>query len=72
MRRPLYRYIDKLNLVDSFLDGELWFRPLSYYRAYEDHQVRGDKNEGVAVFCCYPLIPGHGLPVIAGTDELAR
>lgn len=50
MRRRLYRYFDQLQWVDDFLDGKLLFRPLSYYRAYEDHQVRGDKNEGVAVF----------------------
>jgi hypothetical protein len=50
MRHRLYRYFDQRQWGDNFLAGKLLFRPLSYYRAYEDHQVRGDKNEGVAVF----------------------
>jgi len=50
MRHRLYRYFDQLQWADDFLNGKLLFRPLSYYRAYEDDQVRGDKNEGVAVF----------------------
>lgn len=58
MRRRLYRYFDQLQWVDDFLDGKLLFRPLAYYRAYEDNQVRGDKNEGVAVFQ-----PASGLAV---------
>jgi hypothetical protein len=34
----------------EFLDGKLRFRSLSYFRDYEDEQVRGDKNEGKMVF----------------------
>gem|GEM_PF-5371550 len=50
MRRSLYRYFDQLQWAEAFLDGELLFRPLSYFQAYEDSQVRGDGNEGGAMF----------------------
>lgn len=49
MRHSLFRYFDQRQWADAFLNGNLLFRPLSYFRSYED-QIRGDTNEGVAVF----------------------
>ena len=31
--------------AERFLDGEILFRSLSYFRDYEDSEVRGDRNE---------------------------
>lgn len=50
MRHSLYKYFSDLKWANAFLDGEILFRSLSYFRDYEDKNVRGDQNEGVAVF----------------------
>lgn len=43
---PLYKYLSN-KYVDSFLQyGEVLFRPLSYFRDYEDENVREDEFEG--------------------------
>ncbi len=63
MRRSLYRYFDDRRWADAFLAGELYFRSLAYFRAYEDGQVRGDRNEGVSVFA-----PAGGLVVVNRTQ----
>ncbi|WP_426170396.1 hypothetical protein [Pseudoduganella sp. R-34] len=42
----IYKYIPE-QYVDGFLrSGGLLFRSLSYFKAYEEQQVRGDKHEG--------------------------
>ena len=50
MRHRLYKYYDKHQWANAFLDGKLRFRSLSYFRDYEDEQIRGDKNEGKMIF----------------------
>jgi hypothetical protein len=50
MRHSLYRYYSDRKRAEAFLDGELLFRSLSYFRDYEDKNVRGDQNEGTAIF----------------------
>ena len=43
----LYKYLPR-KYLDLFLkEGAFLFRSLSYFRDYEDNQVRGDKYEGV-------------------------
>jgi hypothetical protein len=49
MHHSLYKYYSEREWAEKFLDGELLFRSLSYFRSCED-AVRGDKNEGTAVF----------------------
>ena len=50
MCRSLYKYYSDRKWAEAFLDGELLFRSLSYFRDYEDKKVRGDQNEGTAIF----------------------
>ena len=50
MRHSLYKYYSEQKWADAFLDGELLFRSLSYFRNYEDKNVRGDQNEGTSIF----------------------
>ena len=50
MGHSLYKYYDNQEWADAFLGGKLRFRSLSYFRDYEDEQVRGDKNEGKMIF----------------------
>lgn len=54
MRRSLYRYFTERKWADNFLDGEMRFRSLAYYRDYEseseDEKVRKDDKEGNLVF----------------------
>lgn len=50
MRRSLYKYFTKRKWADAFLDGEVLFHSLAYFRDYEDENVRKDRNEGTAVF----------------------
>jgi hypothetical protein len=49
-RHSLYKYFTDRKWAEAFLDGELRFRSLSYFRDYEDENVRGDEKEGTAVF----------------------
>jgi hypothetical protein len=54
----LYRYFSEKN-ADAFVqNGEVLFRALSYFRNYEDDEVRGDKFEGTLVH-----LPDNGLVV---------
>lgn len=50
MRHSIFRYFDDRCWADAFLAGHLHFRPLSYFRAFEDGEVRGDRYEGVSVY----------------------
>jgi hypothetical protein len=50
MRHSLFRYFDERRWVDDFLIGQLYFRPLSYFRFLEDGLIRGDHFEGVSVY----------------------
>jgi len=47
--RPLYKYLPT-KYVDGFVRrGEVLFRALSYFRDYEDAQIRADEFEGTKV-----------------------
>ena len=50
MRHRLYKYFSDRKWANAFLDGEILFRSLSYFRDYEDKNVRGDEKEGTAVY----------------------
>lgn len=49
-RRTLYKYFSERKWAEAFLNGEVLFRSLSYFRDLEDNNVRQDQNEGVAIF----------------------
>jgi hypothetical protein len=49
-------YFTERKWADAFLDGEVLFRSLAYFRDHEDERVRKDQTEGTAVFW-----PGGGL-----------
>jgi hypothetical protein len=51
MRHSLYKYYSDRKWAEAFLDGQILFRSLSYFRDYEDKNVRGDQNEGTSIFC---------------------
>jgi hypothetical protein len=57
-RRALYKYFSERKWAEEFLKGELLFHSLSYFRDYEDNNVRGDQNEGTVIFR-----PDNGLVV---------
>ncbi len=49
MEQSLFRYIPE-EYVESFIKrGEILFRPLSYYRDFEDKNVRRDEYEGTKI-----------------------
>jgi hypothetical protein len=50
MRHSLFKYYSDRRWADAFLDGEILFRSLSFFRDYEDQSVRGDQNEGTSIF----------------------
>lgn len=50
MRHCLYKYFSQRKWAEAFLNGDLLFRSLSYFRDYEDQSVREDQNEGTAIF----------------------
>jgi hypothetical protein len=50
MHHSLYKYYSNPKWAEAFLNGELLFRSLSYFRDYEDQQVRGDLKEGTSIF----------------------
>jgi hypothetical protein len=66
--RSLYKYLPSSHL-DAFLSrGEVLFRALSYFRHYEELEVRGDRHEGVRLFS-----PNEGLEVRKnGSEEATR
>jgi len=45
-RQEPVQYFSECQWAERLLDGEILFRSLSYYRDYEDSEVRGDRNEG--------------------------
>src|SRR4051794_38632535 len=49
VRRHLYKYFSDQRWADAFLDGQLLFRSLSYFRDYEEQDVRSDGNEGKSI-----------------------
>lgn len=50
MKATLVRYFDDVQWAQALVErGALRFRSLSYYRDYEDSQVRGDELEGTVV-----------------------
>jgi hypothetical protein len=54
----LYKYLPSKH-VEAFLSrGDVLFRALSYFRRYEELEVRGDRHEGVRLFS-----PRDGLEV---------
>src|ERR1700674_3534425 len=50
MHHSLYKYFTERKWAEAFLDGQVLFRSLAYFRDYEDKEVRGDQNEGTAIF----------------------
>jgi hypothetical protein len=57
MKRSLYKYFSERKYADAFLDGQMLFRSLAYFRDNEDN-VRGDEYEGTS-----KLLPEGGLVV---------
>jgi hypothetical protein len=62
MRHSLYKYFDQLTWAEKFLEGEMLFRPLSYFRDSED-EARGDEYEGTSSFS-----PEEGLQITNHTQ----
>lgn len=52
MKAPLYKYLPRQYAEGFVKHGEVLFRSLSYFRAIEDKETRGDQYEGTRVF--YP------------------
>lgn len=50
MRGHLYKYFTDRKWAEAFLGGNILFRSLAYFRDYEDQSVRGDRDEGNAIF----------------------
>jgi hypothetical protein len=50
MLHSLYKYYAERKWGEAFLNGELLFRSLSYFRDLEDGSVRGDGNEGTSIY----------------------
>jgi hypothetical protein len=49
-RHRLYKYFDEKRWAEAFLDGDLLFRSLAYFRDHEDADIRGDYNEGTMLY----------------------
>jgi hypothetical protein len=49
-RRRFYKYFDEKKWAEAFLDGNLLFRSLGYFRDYEDAEIRGDYHEGTMLY----------------------
>ena len=63
--RSLYKYLPAQFAEGFVRRGEVLFRSLSYFRDYEDAQVRGDQFEGTKLYR-----PPHGLEItIAETQQ---
>ena len=62
MRHSLYKYFDHLKWAEKFLEGEMLFRPLSYFRGCED-EARGDEYEGTSSYS-----PEEGLQITNHTQ----
>jgi hypothetical protein len=63
MRHSLYKYFSEHKWAEAFLDGEVLFRSLAYFRDYEDENVRKDKGEGNSIYK-----PAEGLLVANQTQ----
>lgn len=50
LMRRLYKYFSERKWAEKFLEGEILFRSLAYFRDYEDQEIRGDQNEGSAIY----------------------
>jgi hypothetical protein len=48
--RSLYKYFTERKWAEAFLSGGILCRSLAYFRDYEDNEVRGDRNEGNAIY----------------------
>jgi hypothetical protein len=48
--RGLFKYFTEQRWADAFLDGNVLFRSLAYFRDYEDAQIRGDRKEGTSLY----------------------
>jgi hypothetical protein len=57
VRRSVYKYFSEQEHAEAFLDGQMLFRSLTYFRDNED-AVRGDEYEGTSKF-----LPDGGLVV---------
>ena len=83
MRHCLFKYFSERKWAEAFLEGQVLFRSLSYFRDYEDESVRSDQNEGTARF--RPIggliinnqtqgttftLPGHPFESVARQDEI--
>jgi hypothetical protein len=62
LRHSLFKYYDQLIWAEKFLDGEMLFRSLAYFRDCED-AVRGDEHEGTSRF-----LPDGGLQITNQTQ----
>src|SRR5690242_2816466 len=63
MRHSLYKYFDQLKWAEKFMEGEMLFRPLSYFRGCED-AARRDEYEGTSTY-----LPGGGLRITNHTQR---
>jgi hypothetical protein len=63
MRHSLYKYYTERKWGEAFLNGELLFRSLSYFRDLEDGYIRGDGNEGTSIYR-----PNNGLVITNHTQ----
>jgi hypothetical protein len=50
MRHRLFKYYSERKWAEAILDGEIFFRALSFFRDYEDANIRKDQNEGVSSY----------------------
>jgi hypothetical protein len=50
MRRSLYKYFSELKWAEAFINGQMLFRSLAYFRDYEDENVRKDEHEGTSLY----------------------
>lgn len=62
LRHSLFKYYDQRIWAEQFLDGEMLFRSLAYFRDCED-AVRGDEHEGTSRF-----LPDGGLLITNQTQ----
>jgi hypothetical protein len=57
---PIYKYFTAEAHARSFLrKGTMLFRPLSYFRAIEDGEIRGDPHDGTLTYA-----PSNGLEIM--------
>ena len=83
VKHSLYRYFDETRWAEAFLSGDILFRSLSYYRDYEDEEIRRDVYEGNAIFRPEPgllihkesqahsiLVPDSSFESIVKGDEI--